>query len=518
MTPEADLPIASPDESSIAGWLRAVIKSRKLLQTQAAELSGVSKQVIHHLVNDAGRRPHSFIVEKLEKAFGAIPVSCRDDIREVGFSRMSVDQLLEHCRALYDAKGPEALLYRNLKRSKGLYTALYSSGLRQRVLLERLGIQWNDFKEATTDQRDRISASGRRLKGWSRERIVAIAKAVVDAQGFLPPAGWFAANGHNGMVQALYYRRMTWGDLRDALSLPPGEASAMVKSRNGIWWNSHSEACLSNYLHARQIPHRRGDDYPASYVAMSGRKSGRYDVAFQGKDGTWFNVEIWGDKPYGHDADGYAKKRKVKEAFNAGNQSFIGMSYQDCWSDSVLDRKLGAHLGVGLSVLCETPHDHLIETVHWSNADELIAFCRELSSQQPDGEFPAEDWLRKRGKHADRTGPAYNTLSVYIKTMIGGIRKLRSIIGQGHVSTEQWDRKRALSEMEAWVKRYGMPPRISRALALRRGHDLDEATRLHGQNIEAAVNKYAGGLTKAYRELGLSVTRTPRLKRTRVSP
>jgi hypothetical protein len=245
---------------------------------------------------------------------------------------------------------------------------------------------------------------------------------------------------------------------------------------------------------------------------MTGRKYGQYDVAFRGADGTWFNVEVWGDKPYGHDADGYEQKRKAKEAFNAGDRHFIGIHFAECWSDAKLDLILGPAIGTGQPIAYEQPHDHLIQTVHWSDADELIAFCRILAAQQPDGEFPAEDWLRKRGKHASRNGPTYNTLSVYIKTLIGGMRKLRAIIGQSHVSTVKWSRDLALSELAAWIKKYNMPPTISAELARRRGYELDHKTMMHGQNIENAVRKHFGRLTDAYRELGLSIPKTPRVK------
>lgn len=426
---------------------------------------------------------------------------------------MTSEQLLAHCRQLYETHGPEALLYRNLKRTKGLYWALYDAGLRQRVLLEHLGIPAGEFKEATTASRDRVSASGKRRKGWNRQRILDSAKRVLAEQGHLPPAGWFQSNGYRSMVQAMYCGGMRWGDLRDALELPSNEAGGMVKSRNGSWWRSHSEACVSNYLHARGIPHRRGDDYPPAYAAMSGRKSGQYDVAFQSVDGGWFNMEIWGDKPYGHDPDGYAQKRRTKEDFNTGNRRFLGIHYKDCWSDAKLDELLGPIIGTNHPITHEYSHDHLIQTVHWSDADELIAFCRTLAAQQPDGEFPAEDWLRKRGKHAKRAGPAYNTLSVYIKNLIGGIRRLRTIIGQSEVNTHQWNRDRALAELHAWINRFDMPPGTTAELAERRGHSVDEQTIRHGQNIAAAVLKYAGGLVQAYRELGLSVARAPRLKR-----
>jgi hypothetical protein len=53
----------------------------------------------------------------------------------------------------------------------------------------------------------------------------------------------------------------------------------------------------------------------------------------------------------------------------------------------------------------------------------------------PDGKFPTEEWLRKRGRWADRPGEPYNTLSVYIKQWIGGVRKLRLLLDQEEAST-----------------------------------------------------------------------------------
>lgn len=500
-------------DANISSWLRSVLAGRGLTQRQAAEMAGVSVQVIHHLANGAGRRPHPDIIERLERAFGEIPASHRDDVRDGPYTRMTVDQLLDHCRGLYRNGGPEALLYRNIKRTKGLYSALYAAGLRQRVLLAKLGLDSATFREKTTASRDRTTASGKRRTGWNRDRVLAIAKDVVEERGHLPTAGWFRANGHRSLVQALYGLGMTWGDLHDALGIRASEAGGVVKSRNGMWWRSHSEACLSNYLHARGVEHRLGDDYPEAYAAMSGRKSGQYDVAFRGDDGEWFNVEVWGDKPHGHDADGYRQKRTTKEAFNARNGHFVGIHFTDCWSDAKLDALIGPLIGTGRPIANETPHDHLIQTVHWSDADELIAFCRTLAAQQPDGQFPAEDWLRKRGKHASRSGPAYNTLSVYIKTLIGGIRKLREIIGQSHVSTVKWTRESAAAELVAWVGKYGMPPSVTAELARRRGHELDRETILRGQNINAAIERHFGRITIAYRELGLTVSRTTRIGR-----
>jgi hypothetical protein len=54
---------------------------------------------------------------------------------------------------------------------------------------------------------------------------------------------------------------------------------------------------------------------------------------------------------------------------------------------------------------------------------------------------------------ADRPGDAYNNLSVYIKMWVGGLRKLRVLLGQEHVNTTEWTRADAIEAYRSLYER-----------------------------------------------------------------
>lgn len=257
----------------------------------------------------------------------------------------------------------------------------------------------------------------KKAQGWTWEKVLVDVRPIVEREGFLPPAGWFQANGKPYLVQAVYNMDKTWEDLR--VEFQSFENSSFVQSRNGMRWRSRPEASFSNYLYARGIEHKLGEKYPDSFSEFADQNYGYYDLHFLSKNSKWIDVEIWGEKPNGHGQKHYAHKRSQKEQFNKGRAGFLGVEFRDCYSDEDLGRVLEPFIGVIEPYIFEKKQDKLIHSVHWSNADELIDFCRELASQQKDGKFPTEEWLRKRGKWKDRKGEAYNTASVYIKKMVG---------------------------------------------------------------------------------------------------
>lgn len=345
---------------------------------------------------------------------------------------------------------------------------------------------------------------GKKLERWTWDRVCEVATEAKLQAGHLPPAAWFQANGKGALVGAVYYHGKTWEDLRVALA--DFTSSQFVESRAGIRWRSHPEASLSNFLFARGIEHRRGERYPSEYSELTGRAYGFYDVHFQGIDGE-VDVEIWGDKPNGHDAGAYAEKRLGKETFNADNPRFLGIAFQDCFSDDALSVILEPFIGRVSAHQFTRPHDRVIESSHWSNSDELLEFCRHLASQMPDGAFPTEEWLRKRGKFSDRDGPAYNTVSVYIKRWIGGVRQLRALLGQSDVSTLQWDRASTLSRWQAFWEKHGVTPNQVRHTTRRGSSPFSKDVVLQANNLSIAVVRYLGGADAANKELGIEPTR-----------
>jgi hypothetical protein len=424
---------------------------------------------------------------------------------EKPFSKMSRDELLDYCRGLYSRGGIEALSYPALSNQKALYYNLYDQGLNQKQLLRALGLQaeYKKHKESIPV----IRQGGRVSARWTWERIIKEARAVTEKEGHLPPAAWFQKNGHGSLVQATYYLNHSWEELRDALG--DFEGSLFVESRNGLRWRSHPEASFSNFLYARGIEHKRGERYPAEYANHSESKYAYFDIHFKSPAMGWIDVEIWGDRPNGHDEEKYKTKRSYKEAFNAKNSNFLGVHFQDCFDDEGLSKILEPYIGVIAPFQFDKPTDHLIHATHWSNADELLEYCRQFAAKMPDGMFPTEEWLRKRGKWKDRDGAAYNTLSIYIKTWIGGVRKLREILGQQNASTIKWDEPSAVEAYRKFYEEHGITAEQARAAARHKtGHNIPDAVTADAIRICSAVGKYAGGTVALNERLGIIIDKT----------
>jgi len=230
---------------------------------------------------------------------------------------------------------------------------------------------------------------------------------------------------------------------------------------------------------------------------------------FEGRLGP-LDVEVWGDKPNGADGDTYQAKREGKERFNADNPGFLGIHFADCYSDERLAEILEPHLGAVAPFRFDRPTDRIIPSTHWSNTDELLEYCRSFAASQPNGEFPTEEWLRKRGKWAERPGPAYNTLSVYIKTWLGGVRELRKFLGQAHVSTVKWDRDTVLERWKVFREVHGMTPNAMRARHARgQGQYAIDVVREAGA-LAVAASKYVGGSAAADEATGFKPNRRKR--------
>jgi hypothetical protein len=390
-------------------------------------------------------------------------------------SLMSDNDLMLYLKARYQKLGVEGLTYTSLKKEKGLYSLLYSRGLRAGNILSKLGLE-NELKKHKEN------------KLWGK--IIDIVDPIVEEKGFLPPAQWFQSNGFSSLVYYVYSLNKNWEVLRDHYN--SFEDSSFITSRNGMRWRSRPEASLSNFLYARGIEQKPGEKYPEEYASYGDASYGYYDLHFISSSDEWVDVEVWGDKPNGHNESGYATKREAKEEFNKSNSSFLGMNFRDCYDDIHLESLLKPYIGLIDPFVFDKPEDKIIQTTHWSDADELIEYCIEIAKSQPDGKFPTEEWLRKRGKWRNRDGPVYNTVSIYTKTWIGGIRKLRRIMGQSENSTVKWCKKSAIKEYKSWFEGYG----FTASQATTGARNLSKEEKNKAQNISQAVAKYVGPIEK----------------------
>lgn len=165
-------------------------------------------------------------------------------------------------------------------------------------------------------------------------------------------------NGYGSLVQAVYNLGKSWELLREAIG--DFQQSSFVESRNGMRWRSHPEASLSNYLYARGVEHKRGERYPDDYAVRASAKYAYYDLHLLAKNGEWIDVEIWGDKPNGHNEDRYRERRKDKEAYHSGKATFVGIQFHDCYSDEKLTSILEPLIGLVSPFRFDRPTDRLM--------------------------------------------------------------------------------------------------------------------------------------------------------------
>jgi len=396
--------------------------------------------------------------------------------------------LLEEVRALHRVYGLRALSTSFLEKQKGaLYPRLLAAGLKQPALLVQLGF----LAEYDKWRKSERMYGGKPAVSWSWEVAVEKAREVKEMLGDLPAKDWFSANRLHSLVNTVYKSGHSWEDLRSAIGC--FKTSSFQESRNGMRWRSRPEASLSDFLYARGIQHKRGERYPEGYSEQSGRTYGMFDLHFVSTAGAWIDVEIWGDQLNGLSGGRYQTTKQLKEKWQEQNTNFLGIPYKDCLSDARLTKILKPYVGIIAPYNFDKPTDREIETSHWSGADELLVYCKEFAAKMPDGLFPSESWLRKRGKYLNRQGLPYNTMAVRVNQWFGGTRKLRELLGQSSASTTAWTCEKAIAAWKAFEQAHGLSPSqckgsirktLTRSVAAE-ASKIYNAARLHGVLAEA---------------------------------
>lgn len=361
------------------------------------------------------------------------------------------EDLLQRLRELYATHGCKALSTDFLAK-ECLYARLLAAGLKQADYLAALGLV-EEFGRWKVSNR---TYGGKPQQPWSWERVLKAARQTVVEHGELPAMEWFRKNGQTGLVNAVFRSGHSWEELRQHLG--QFTKSNFRQSRNGMRWLSQPEASMSDFLYARGIEHKRGERYHDGYSLISGRRHGTYDMHFVATDGSWIDVEIWGDLPDKLSGGKYAATRALKELWNAGRHNFLGIQFQDCYSDLTLEKVLKPYIGVISPFVFDKPTDHYIETSHWTDGDELLETCRQIAAQMPDGIFPNEQWMRKRGKYASRAGDTYNSVALRVNQLLGGTRNVRMLLGQASASTNRWTPESAIGAWRAFHETHGLAP------------------------------------------------------------
>jgi len=396
--------------------------------------------------------------------------------------------ILDQVRALYAEHGSKALASPFLKAAGVTRARLIGVGLNHAGLLNEIGLteEYKRFRAAE------FTYAGKVKPRLSWDLAKAEAGRLVEREGDLPTVQWCRLNGFSRLTNYIHKSGRSWEDLRAAIGLPP--SVKFFGSRNGLRWRSRPEASFSNFLYARGVEHKRGERYADGYAQQSGRAYGRYDLHFKSKAGAWIDVEIWGDIPDAYSHGRYGKTRAFKEAWHAGVANFLGLQYQDCLSDARLAELLEPHIGVVEPFQFDKPQDRLIETAHWSDADELLETCRQMAAEMPDGIFPGDEWLRKRGRYADRPGEDYNTLAQRVTTWLGGTRNVRRLLGQSEASTTAWSPESVVQAWREFEALHGLSPSQLKSKTQRGSFPpgvVKEAQRIYEAAARAGVRDHA---------------------------
>jgi hypothetical protein len=269
-----------------------------------------------------------------------------------------------------------------------------------------------------------------------------------------------------------------------------------TESVNGMRWHSRAEASVSNFLYARGIPQKKGELYGEEYSRNSDYSRGWFDIHFEAQDGRIIDLEIWGNMD-----ENYAKKRKAKEDYNSNNPNFLGVNFDDC-TETGLTEAFEPYIGIIEPYIFDKPEHRVIQTSFWTDADEVIETCRWLASQQTDGRFPPESWLRKRGKYKDRSGETYNTLGVYIDRYVGGMMNLRRILGEPNERHLKWTRDSVLVALDEWMEEYETPPTAYYQRKKKKG-EWDETCE-YAKSIYRGTRKHVGTFAEVMEILGYS--------------
>jgi methylphosphotriester-DNA--protein-cysteine methyltransferase len=127
------------------------------------------------------------------------------------------------------------------------------------------------------------------------------------------------------------------------------------------------------------------------------------------------------------------------------------------------------------------------EMSRYASKSEVLAKCRALAAHMPDGIYPGDGWLRKRGKHANRPGPPDNALSVYVNRLLGGTRAVRQLLGQSDASTIKWTTEKAVAAWDAFEAKTGLTP--SQCMNTKRRSSLPAEIRMEARKIYEVVSR-----------------------------
>ena len=351
----------------------------------------------HNLLRLWGRaRKHEISLQDIAKHLGVL-TEWHDSHDLLGKCKADLN-------AIFEQHGPTALRCTWLMENghSGLYARMLRSNLTFEDFAQELQVSLQHSvltKQAIRDGFDEVFAK------W----------------GHIPPAPFLIQNGYATL--AGNYNRL--GFTIDEIRKWYGVANER-RCHLGICWASYGERLLSDFLTSCGITVQPGQWYPPAFQRRYKCKA-KYDIHFvatQGaQSGQRINVEVWGG-PRHSDRAKYIAKRKIKEEYHRGDQSFLGIEYDDVFHPARLPEIIEQHVDVKSRKEPEFACKFYAGS-SWSMLDGVLPTAVNIYNRL--GHIPPYTWFcKKNGRDVKEWEPlSWEWFLELARKHHGGIRNLR---------------------------------------------------------------------------------------------
>ena len=354
-------------------------------------------------------------------------------------------------RELYNEKGIEVF---DIKWLKTNYPSLPKTFRYCRFGLNDLSKEFGCYNEYNSYLRNRITVSARR-NIRTKDTFDKETNEIYEKYKYFPAMEILRQNGYNMFVRDLYNKNYTTlEELNKKFNILP---DSLITAQNGFIMDSQCEVCLVNFLYTRGIKITKGRYYTNSYSQKTGRK-GIYDLHFISPIAdNEISVEIWGGAHSNNRQDAYNNKRKDKEESHINDNTFLGIEYDDCYSESNLISILEPYIGVIEPYIFENEKYKTISCTKWN----LIAGIEKGATyimENNNNIIPSALWMRCRGIYKNRIHETWEmTNNFNIRTFsdaierFGGIVKVRQFMNVKY-KRNKYDDFRSIEKITHFIK------------------------------------------------------------------
>lgn len=319
-----------------------------------------------------------------------------------------------------------------------------------------------------------------RWRKYTKESYDKIVRDTIKKYRCLPSCEVLHADGLSLISHHLKEFYKDYNDLKKAF----GVDNIKLQAINGCYLRSISEVSFVNYLLAHGIDPTPGGLYPESFQLKYGKKC-QYDPGFRDRDGNEIKCEIFGGGPCNKEE--YARVRKMKEDFHAGDPYFLAIEFGDCYNDAKLGDILEKFIGRPDRVIIDDRFPEMPATM-LSVIDDTLKRCQEICDRMPDGELPSHHWFHRTNTHKNRIREAWepNTWSGLVESIskLGWVNVRKEM--KKTLAQRDYIKQRVLDECRVVFDRFKMGPNYVSNLTMFDGRHLKSCSKEDRQWREKA--------------------------------